>query len=234
MDVDTNFETCLFLSSHKLAIGVYDKQSLKKLFYNEIHNSRNSSQINHESLNNFLEKNIFDVEKGLKDFVENIYLIIESDKFLTIKISIKKNNYGDKITRDKLVHLLNEAKIVCKKTIGDSRITHMVIDNYLIDGKNYSLFPKDLKCDLFSLDLRFVCLEKEYIQNLENVLKKYQISINHILNAEYVNSIKNEDQDDLFKMSLKIIDGYNENEVLIIPKLNNNQGFFERFFNFFS
>ena len=234
MDVDTNFETCLFLSSHKLAIGVYDKQSLKKLFYNEIHNSRNSSQINHESLNNFLEKNIFDVEKGLKDFVENIYLIIESDKFLTIKISIKKNNYGDEITRDKLVHLLNEAKIVCKKTIGDSRITHMVIDNYLIDGKNYSLFPKDLKCDLFSIDLRFICLEKEYIQNLENVLKKYQISINHILNAEYVKSIKNEDQDDLFKMSLKIIDGYNENEVLIIPKLNNNQGFFERFFNFFS
>ena len=234
MDVDTNFETCLFLSSHKLAIGVYDKQSLKKLFYNEIHNSRNFSQLNHESLNNFLEKNIFDVEKGLKDFVENIYLIIESDKFLTIKISIKKNNYGDEITKDKLVHLLNEAKIVCKKTIGDSRITHMVIDNYLIDGKNYSLFPKDLKCDLFSIDLRFICLEKEYIQNLENVLKKYQISINHILNAEYVKSIKNEDQDDLFKMSLKIIDGYNENEVLIIPKLNNNQGFFERFFNFFS
>jgi len=234
MDVDTNFETCLFLSSHKLAIGVYDKQSLKKLFYNEIHNSRNSSQLNHESLNNFLEKNIFDVEKGLKNFVENIYLIIESDKFLTIKISIKKNNYGDEITKDKLVHLLNEAKIVCKKTIGDSRITHMVIDNYLIDGKNYSLFPKDLKCDLFSIDLRFICLEKEYIQNLENVLKKYQISINHILNAEYVKSIKNEDQDDLFKMSLKIIDGYNENEVLIIPKLNNNQGFFERFFNFFS
>ena len=80
--------------------------------------------------------------------------------FLTINISIKKNNYGDKITRDKLIHLLNEAKIVCKKTIGIDRITHMVIDNYLIDGKNYSLFPKDLKCDSFSLDLRFICLEK--------------------------------------------------------------------------
>ena len=234
MNNDINFETCLFLSSYKLAIGVYAKQSLKKIFFNEIHNNQNSSQLNHEFLNNFLEKNIFDVEKGLKDFVENIYLIVESDKFLTIKISIKKNNYGDKFTKNKLIHLLNEAKIVCKKTIGDSKITHMVIDNYLIDGKNYSLFPNNLKCDLFSLDLRFICLEKEYIQNLENVLKKYQISINHILNAEYVKSIKNEDQDDLFKMSLKIIDGYNENEVLIIPKLNNNQGFFERFFNFFS
>ena len=51
---------------------------------------------------------------------------------------------------------------------------------------------------------------------------------------EYVKSIENEDQDDLLKMSLKIIDGYNENEVLIIPKLIKNKGFFERFFNFFS
>jgi len=234
MDIDTNFETCLFLSSHKLAIGVYEKQSLKKLFYNEIQNNQNSSNLNHDFLNNFLEKNIFDVEKGLKDFIENINLIIESDKFLTIKISIKKNNYGDKITRDKLVHLLNEAKISCKKTIGDSRITHMVIDNYLIDGKNYSIFPNDLKCDLFSLDLRFICLGNDYIQNLENVLKKYQISLKHILNADYVKSIENEDQGDLLKMSLKIIDGYNKNEVLIIPKLIKNKGFFERFFNFFS
>ena len=69
---------------------------------------------------------------------------------------------------------------------------------------------------------------------MENVLKKYQISINHILNADYVKSIENEDQADLFTMSLKIIDGYNENEVLIIPKLSKNKGFFERFFNFFS
>ena len=110
----------------------------------------------------------------------------------------------------------------------------MVIDNYLVDGKNYSIFPNDLKCDLFSLDLRFICLGNDYIQNLENVLRKYQISINHILNAKYVKSIENEDQDDLLKMSLKIIDGYNENEVLIIPKLIKNKGFFERFFNFFS
>ena len=234
MSVNTNFETCLFLSSHKLAIGAYEKQSQKKFFYNEILNNNNFIQPSHELLNHFLEKNIFDIEKGLKNFVENVYLIIESDKFLTINISIKKKNYSDKITRDKLIHLLNEAKISCKKTIADNRITHMVIDNYLIDGENYSLFPNDLKCDSFSLDLRFICLGNDYIQNLENVLKKYQISIKHILNADYVKSIENENQGDILKMSLKIIDGYNENEVLIIPKLIKNKGFFERFFNFFS
>ncbi len=234
MDANINFKTCLFLSSHKLIIGVYEKQSLKKVYNKEIQNNQNSTHLSYEFLNNFLEKNIYEIEKNFKDFVENIYLIIENDKFLTINISIKINNYGDKITKDKLIHLLNEAKIACKKTIGDSKISHMVIDNYLIDGKNYSLFPKNLKCDFFSIDLRFICLRNEYIHNLEKVLKKYQISIKHILNANYVKSILNENENDLLKMSLKIIDGYNENEVLIVPKLNKNKGFFEHFFNFFS
>ena len=66
----------------------------------------------------------------------------------------------------------------------------------------------------FHLIYDFICLKNDYIQNIENVLKKYQISIKHILNADYVKSI--------------------ENEVLIIPKLSKNKGFFERFFNFFS
>ena len=34
-------------------------------------------------------------------------------------------------------------------------------------------------------------------------------------------------------MASKIIDGHNENEVIIIPKKTNIKGFFERFFNYF-
>ncbi|MDC0517901.1 hypothetical protein OAN68_02045 [Candidatus Pelagibacter sp.] len=234
MNNDTNFETCLFLSSHKLALGVYEKQSLKKIYYKETLNDQGLDHVKHEFLNNFLDRNIFEIEKNFKDFVEHINLVLESNEFLTIKISIKENNYGEIITRDKLIRLLNEAKNVCKKTIGDRKVTHMVIDNYFIDGKNYSLFPNNFKCDLFSLDLRFICLKNTYIQNLEKILKKYQISINRILNLNYIENFTFEDQEDLFKKSIKIIEGYNENEVLIVPKLLNNKGFFERFFNFFT
>ena len=195
----------------------------------------NDNPKNIESLiEDFLEKNIFEIEKNFKNFVEKIYVIVESNKFLTINISIKKNNYGDKITKDKLIYLLNEAKIDCKKTIGDREITHMIIDNYLIDKTNHTSFPNNLRCDVFSLDLRFICLTNNYIHDLERVLKKYQISINRILNSDYVSSFVSERRNDLFETSMKIIDGYNENEVLIIPKLSKNKGFFERFFNFFS
>ena len=55
-----------------------------------------------------------------------------------------------------------------------------------ISKKNISyLFPKDSKCDFFSIDISFICLSYKYLKNLEKILKKYQISTNHILNSNY-------------------------------------------------
>jgi len=41
-------------------------------------------------------------------------------------------------------------------------------------------------------------------------------------------------EEDIFKMSMKLIEGFNENEVSIVQKQSNNKGFFEKFFNFFN
>lgn len=234
MDVKLDFETYLFLGSQKIAIFVYDKRNFKNVYYKEVTNNEKKENFKFEIIDEFLKKNIFEIEKELKNFVEYTNLIVESIEFLTIQISVKKNNYGKKLSKDNLIYLLNEAKDECKETINDRKITHMLIDNYLIDKKNYSLFPQDQKCNFFSLDIRFVCLSKNYIRDLEKILKKYQISINNILQADYIRSFQTENQNDLFQIAMQIIDGFNKNEVLIIPKKSNNKGFFERFFNFLS
>ena len=109
----------------------------------------------------------------------------------------------------------------------------MLIDNYYIDKKNYSSFPENLRCNFFSIDIKFICLSEIYIKEIEKILKRYQITINHILNSEYVESFLDNKDQDIFRLSMKIIDGFNENEVSINPKMPNNKGFFERFFNFF-
>ena len=234
MEIKLDFETYLFLSPQKIAISVYDKPNLKKLYYKEVININEKKDFKFEIVDDFLEKNIFEIEKKLKNFIEHINLIIESIEFLTIQISVKKNNYGKKISKDNLIYLLNEAKDECKETISDRRITHMLIDNYFIDKKNYSFLPIDQKCDFLSLDIRFVCLSKNYIRDIEKILKKYQISINNILQTDYIRSFQKENQNDLFLIAMKIIEGYNKNEVLIVPKESKNKGFFERFFNFFN
>ena len=54
------------------------------------------------------------------------------------------------------------------------------------------------------------------------------------MSSNYVRSFTKHKEEDIFKMSMKLIEGFNENEVSIVQKLSNNKGFFERFFNFFN
>ena len=68
---------------------------------------------------------------------------------------------------------------------------------------------------------------------VEHIFRNYQIELKHILNYSYVKSYLDE-QGDLFNMASRIIDGLNENEVVIIPKKADIKGFFERFFNYFN
>ena len=233
MDDELDFQNYLFLSPKSLKIKIFRKQDFKDLYFNETYTNISLNKPNFELIDLFLEKNIFHIEKKTNKFLENINLIIDSNEFFTVNLSIKKDNHGEILMKQDLSYLLNKAKHECKKTINFRRIIHMLIDNYYIDKKNYSSLPENLRCNLFSIDIRFICLSEIYIKEIEKILKKYQITIDNILNSEYIEGFFNNKDQDIFKLSSKIIDGLNENEVSIVPKMTNNKGFFERFFNFF-
>ena len=72
------------------------------------------------------------------------------------------------------------------------------------------------------------------VKDLEKILKNYHISISKIVSYNYLSEFIQPEDDDIFLMSEKLIDGYNKNEILLINKNQENQGFFEKFFNFFS
>ena len=55
----------------------------------------NHYKFNFEKINEFLEKNIFKIEKILNCFVKNIYIILDSDELFSVRLSIKKNNNGN-------------------------------------------------------------------------------------------------------------------------------------------
>ena len=95
--------------------------------------------------------------------------------------------------------------------------------------------PKDTSYKSFSVDLEFICLSNEIIKRLERILNKYEISLDQIVNASYVSEfLTNEENDNIFLMTKKILRGYNSNEVSLVNKSTKNQGFFEKFFNFFN
>ena len=235
MSNNINLKTFFLISNKKLAITVYDISKKKNIFTKELLIKNFSSSAELYLIENFLDNYIYEIEKIINSFINNIYLIIENEDFFSVKVSLKKNNYGNSINYEKINYLVYEAKNQCKKTINDRKIVHIIINNYLIDGRNFFHLPNDIKCDFFSIDLNIICLSNELIKNLENIFKKYQISINKILNYNYLNNFKElNDKNDIFKIAEEISNGCNKNEVLITDKSSKNMGFFEKFFFFFN
>ena len=110
----------------------------------------------------------------------------------------------------------------------------MIINNFQIDDKSYSLLPKDIKCQNYSLDLELICLSENFLRELEIILKKYHISLNRVVSADYIKDFCSTDDRDIFLMAEMIVNGHNPNEVILIDKPEKNEGFFEKFFNFFN
>ncbi len=233
MDDNLDFETYLIISSKKLVISVNTSLN-KKIYEKELIIEDDLDNFNFDKLIFFLDENIFKIEKKLKNFVKKISIILDLDCLFSIDISIKKKNYENEVNVRALKHILHEVKDDCKKTRSGKEILHMTIENYCFDGKNYSYLPDNIKCQNFSLDIKFLCISTKMIKNLEKILKQYQISINRVVSAEYIASFLNDDEKDIFSMTKEIIDGYNPNEVMMVNKTTKNQGFFEKFFNFFN
>ena len=129
---------------------------------------------------------------------------------------------------------LNEAKDLCSKNIGEKKIVHFIIENYVIDEKHFSKFPNNIKCKNFSLDLKFICLSTGLLKTFEQTLKRYQISIKRLVSFDYIKEYIDKDDSDIYNLSKILVQGLFENEVLIVNKSIKKQGFFEKFFNFFS
>ena len=234
MSKEFNFEIFLLLNNEKFHIYVLNENENKTFYENEefIENASQDYQI--DKLKEFLYNNISKIEKKINNFITNIYIILDDKKFFPIQISIKNNNNRNSLTKNSLIYPLNEARFLCDKTIGKKKIIHMLVNNYKVNGNDFSSFPKDLICDYFYLDVKFLCLPNEYLVNLENVLKNHQISIDKILNFDYLNNFFIDKDLNIFQKAKLIADGCNENEIKFVDQMRENKGFFEKIFNFFS
>ena len=234
MSNNLNFQSFLFLSPKKMIISIHDEITFEEFYKNEKKINNNSNKILFEHLRKFLDENIFKIEKNFKNFIESLTLIIDDDRFLPIEISIKKKSFNQNLTRESLTYSLNEAKDECKKTHPEKKIVHIIIKNYKIDNKDHSSLPKKIRCDNFSIDIKFICIPKDIYDILQKVLKEYQISINRLVCSDYVLDFFPRNEHNIFKNTKYLIDGCNENEVIFTDRSCKSMGFFEKFFKIFS
>ena len=231
---EVDFQTYLYLNNTQYIIYVTDNKINEKIYSEKSAIEENSSDTNFSKLDEFLDSNILKIEKKLNSFIKDIYIILDSKEFHSIRLSIKKNNNGNLINSDALIHPLNDLKNLCQSNLQNKKIIHFLIEKYVIDNKFYTILPENVNCNIFSLDTEFICLSKNLIENIEKILKKYHIFLNQILSASYLEKFKDNNDNNIFTTANRIVSGHNSNEVLLTGKTNKKQGFFEKFFNFFN
>ena len=92
MDKNFEFDTYLFISSNKIIISINNKKSFETIYKKEKLFSNTNNNLPLEKFDEFLNDNIFLIEKELKNFIKKINLIIKSEIFFPIQISLKQNN----------------------------------------------------------------------------------------------------------------------------------------------
>lgn len=194
----------------------------------------NDNPKNIESLiEDFLEKNIFEIEKDLKDFIKEIIIIFESDLFFNVGSSIKHNFQKIKIELNNLNDTLFDIRNQFKKCSPENEIIHMTINKYILDGINYEILPKDINSQNLSIQVNFICLKDQIVKDFKKIFYKYQISVNRILSYQYLEGLRNQNNN-IFELADSSINGLGKNEVSLVVKTTKNLGFFEKFFNLFS
>ena len=189
---------------------------------------------NLKSLENFLDQNIIKIEDELNNHIKDIYLIINYNDFLTIdmsSISNFKNYVAQPINTS---NFLNNIKNNLMKNMDGYDLIHVIINKFIIDRKDYSSIPDENNYTDIFLELRFIFLKDDIIQNLKSVLSKYQISVKNISSYKYVDGFENLEKKNIFSLAYQLSNGFNEKEIMLINKPTKNIGFFEKFFNFFN
>ncbi len=233
MNKEKNFETYISIEKNKFKIFLFDKIKLKNLYKEEI-SFKDDYEIDVKKLNKFLDDNIFKIEKLINQFIQNVFLIIEHKKELEIDICIKKKNFNDVTNRKNLNQALVDIKDLFKDNNEDKFIMHMIINSYIINEKKYFTFIDESKSDYLCLDVKFITLQNKYLFKFHTIFEKYQISISQFISGKYIRQILDNKDFEISEMAHEIRNGYNSNEIIIVPKNTENKGFFEKFFQLFS
>ena len=228
----TNFETFVYVSKNKYQIFVYDKSNYKNLYDKELLINDVVELSNLDRLSNFVDENIYKIEKIVNNFIKSVIIIIENDNVLNTSISLKKKNYDKKINQKHLESNLIEIKDLFYENYQDQIIMHMILVNK--DEKEYLSKNIDINQDQLFLEVSFISLSNNITIFFDKLFENHQIEVSKYMSAKYIKSFQNKETSEFSVMANKLSSGHNQNEVIIVSKNIVNKGLFEKFFQLFS
>ena len=234
---EKSFDIYLEFNYSNLNLAVFNKFNDKIEYYKEhLYKSYidDEKNLNFEALQKIVENNIFEAEKSTGKFVKDVYLMIETPQSISIRLSVIKNIEEQKISKQDVMYLIQDAKQQILKSNQQIDVLHIIVENYVLDNVEFKFLPLKEKCKKLSIDIKFICFPKDLLKNFELLFLKQQIIINKFICSSYVKSFdfKN-DAKILCEKGKKVVEGINKQEVVSIPRTIKKKGFFEKLFHFF-
>ena len=90
--------------------------------------------------------------------------------------------------------------LITKKRLS---IIHIIINKYIIDGKNYNSMPRNLKFKKIILEIELICLDRDLINKVSNLFKECNIEIKKIVSFEYAKKFLDGEDDNTMCISAK-------------------------------
>ena len=208
-----NFQTFFDCGSSRIRACTFNKNNRSEAFYCESEFCTDQSNIESK-----IEKIVTSFEKDTNEYIDSVNLMVDSSKMFFISISLSKKLDGSNLKQTNVQFLVQEAKQQILKYYTNHSIAHIIINNYKINGVDYSYLPNEIKCNFISLDIFFICLPTDLVTYFKNIFSKYNISINQIICSSYAKSINYKDNFSLIENLIFIDIGFNKTSIICYKK----------------
>jgi len=205
---NVNFQTFFDCGTSKIRGGTFNINN-NEAFYFESEFFTDQS-----NLETTIQKIVVSLETDTNEYIDNINLMIDSPKMLSVGISLSKKLDGSKLKQANIQFLVQEGKQQILKYYTNHNIAHIIINNYKINGVDYAYLPDEIKCDFISLDILFICLPADLVLYFKNIFSKSNILINQIICSSYARSINYKDNLNLSGHTSFIDVGFNRTSII--------------------
>ena len=203
-----NYQIYFDCGHSRLRVGAFNKFKSSKVFYIE-----SKFLFNHTEIEIEIEKIITFLEKNTNEYIDDINLMIDSPKMLSIGISVSKKIDGLQLRHEDIQFLVQEAKQQILKHYDNKNIVHIIINNYKINDVDYDYLPLDIKCNFVSIDILFICLPSETVKYFKEFFFKFDISINQVSCSSYAKTMNYKDNFPLNRNVSFIDVGFNKTSI---------------------
>ena len=183
-------------------------------------------------LTKFILEKVKDFEKDVGSFIEKVNLITDA-KYDQFSLSLKNKYNSSKIKDTDVVRLISDAKKLINRNNKNCFILHILVDKYIVDGKEYFEFPENLNYEEFIIDLSFITVQNSIVKTLNRILKDCNIEVKKIISHQYSSRFADKRDTSPCVAGKKVIEGVNPLEVITQDDYSKKQGLFEKMFNFF-